>query len=293
MPKHILVTGAKGQVGSELQVLVREKRHDLDDAIFYFTDRTILDIADKKSIRVFVTEHSIDTIINCAAYTSVDKAEEESDKAYSINAKAVGYLAEISKEKDIHLIHLSSDYVLSHHKNTPLDEEDSVAGKGVYAQSKLAGEEALKDIAPSHAIIIRTAWVYSSFGNNFVKTMLRLGKERESISVVCDQVGTPTYARDLAQSILHILAQKKHSKEVTLYHYTNEGLCSWYDFAEMIFELSHISCQVNPIPSKDYPTPAKRPHYSVLNKSKIKDTFDIAIPHWIQSLKSCLKEMKA
>jgi dTDP-4-dehydrorhamnose reductase len=292
MPKHILITGSTGQVGSELSALVRAKEHHLDLAVFYFTDRKTLDITDKEMLETFIQKHSIDTIINCAAYTAVDKAEEDSDKAYAVNAEAVGYLAIISKKKEIQLIHLSSDYVFSHDKNTPLDERDKVGAKGVYAQSKLAGEEALRRIAPSHAIIIRTAWVYSSFGNNFVKTMLRLGKERESISVVSDQVGTPTYARDLAKIILHILTQEKHSKEVILYNYTNEGLCSWYDFAIMIFELSAISCHINPIPSKDYPTPAKRPHYSVLNKSKIKEDFDIHIPHWIHSLKFCLEEIK-
>ncbi len=292
MPKHILITGAKGQVGQELNALVESKNHRLEDTVFHFTDRETLDITDKEALEKYIYSYKINIILNCAAYTAVDKAESEESLAYAVNCDAVKNLAEIAKEEDIQLIHLSTDYVFNHNKHTPFKEEDMTNAEGIYAQSKLAGEEAIREINPKNALIIRTSWIYSSFGNNFVQTMLKLGQSKESLSVVCDQMGTPTYARDLAQSLLEIVAQGYSSDEVGLYNYSNEGSCSWYDFAEVIFELSHIHCQVNPIATEAYPTPAKRPRYSVLDKSKIKEAFALDIPYWRTALKECLEVIK-
>jgi len=291
MPKNILVTGAKGQVGSELQSLVEQKKHSLKEAHFYFTDKENLDITKKEALEAFVSLHAIDTIINCAAYTAVDKAEEEEALAYAINEDAVKSLAEIAKKENIQVIHISTDYVFDDSKQIPLHEEDKTQPQGVYAQSKLAGEEVLRDINPQNALIIRTSWIYSSFGNNFVETMLHLSASKKEINVVCDQMGTPTYAKDLAASILDILAKGYTSDEVGLYNYSNEGACSWYDFAQAIFELSHIRCKVNPIGTEAYPTAAKRPCYSVLDKQKIKKAFNLSIRYWRDALKECLEKI--
>ena len=287
MPKNILVTGANGQVGTELKQLSQNAADT-----FFFTDRESLNITNKQSLELFCEEHQIDAILNCAAYTAVDKAESDEDNATTINADAVSTLADIAKKRSLSLIHLSTDYVFDGQNFTPYKETDSVSPQSVYGQTKQMGEKALLDIAPAKSIIIRTSWVYSSFGTNFVKTMLRLGKERDSLGVIFDQVGTPTYARDLAKAMLDILPQLDEKQTPEIYHYTNEGVCSWYDFAKAIFELSGVNCKVNPIETKDYPTPAKRPHYSVLNKSKIKQTFNIEIPYWRNSLKSCLNLLK-
>jgi len=282
MPK-VLVTGSKGQLGSELKDLVSGEN-------FYFTDRDILDIADKEAVEKFCKENSIDTIINCAAYTAVDKAEEDVENADRINHLAVKYLAEAAKENGIKLVHVSTDYVFDGENFRPYVESDVTNPNGVYGSTKLAGEEAIKKVNPHNAIIIRTSWVYSSFGANFVKTMLHLGKERDALGVIFDQVGTPTYARDLAQAILDILPKIK-SETVEIYNYSNEGVLSWYDFAKEIMKMAKIACKVNPIETKAYPTSAKRPHYSLLNKAKIKETFKIEIPYWKDGLDDCLRKM--
>jgi len=288
MLKHILVTGSKGQVGSELQALIQSNQHPEKDAQFYFTDSDTLDIRDEKALIDFVDTNTIDTIINCAAYTAVDKAESNENLAYEVNVDAVKYLANIAKKSAIQLIHLSTDYVFNQNKQTPFNEEDATNPQGVYAKSKFAGEEVLREINPKNALIIRTSWIYSSFGNNFVETMLNLSTSKKEINVVCDQMGTPTNAKDLAEAILDILAQDYTSDEVGLYNYSNEGSCSWYDFAQAIFELNKIRCKVNPIGTEAYPTPAKRPYYSVLDKQKIKNDFNLPIRYWRDALKECL-----
>jgi dTDP-4-dehydrorhamnose reductase len=278
MHERILVTGANGQVGSEIRTLVENGAYG--DRQFFFTDRESLDITDRKVLESFIEREDIDTVINCAAYTAVDKAEEDSTSAYHINRDAVAYLAEIAKQKGIRLVHISTDYVFDgmHHK--PLKEDDTTSPQGVYAKSKHEGEEAILKIVPPGAVIIRTSWVYNGAGQNFVNTMLRLGKERDILNVVSDQIGTPTYAKDLARTILNILDQEKGFEEhVSLYHYSNEGVCSWYDFAKAIFEIEGVDCHVNPIPTEAYPTPAKRPLYSVLDKTKIKQAYGLEIPY--------------
>ena len=285
---RVLVTGSNGQLGSELQEEV--SKLSLTDSPFFFTDRDVLDISNEEEIKNFINKNQINTIINCAAYTAVDKAEEDEESADKINHLAVKYLAQIAKEKNIQLIHVSTDYVFDGTNHKPYIESDVTNPNGVYGKTKLDGEKAMLEINPGNSIIIRTSWVYSSYGANFVKTMLRLGKERETLGVIFDQVGTPTYAKDLAKSILEILPKIKNEK-VEIYHYSNEGVCSWYDFAKTIFELSKTDCQVNPIETKEYPTPAKRPHYSLLNKTKIKEDFGITIPYWKLSLQQCLQKL--
>lgn len=286
--KTILITGASGQVGQELQVLASQ----FPDFQFLFTNRDVLDIADKAAVQAFFESHPIDYCINCAAYTAVDKAESEPDVAYHINVKGVMNLAEACKNIGAILIHLSSDYVYHNLNCTPLKESDPTFPQSVYAQTKLDGEQAALNIH-EQTMVIRTSWVYSSFGHNFVKTMLRLGKERPALRVVYDQIGTPTYARDLAQVLLDII-QKAENDIVDrnllqgIYNYSNEGVTSWYDFAKAIFEISKIDCKVTPIETKDYPTPAKRPPFSVLHKNKIKTAFGVEIPHWREGLKRCL-----
>ena len=282
---NVLVTGSNGQVGSELQALSKEYAYN-----FYFTERDSLDITNKEAIEKFINSNSIDIIINAAAYTAVDKAEEDEENANKVNHLATKYLAEIAKEKSIKLIHISTDYVFSGENFKPYTEDDITNPNGVYGQTKLEGENAMITINPKDSIIIRTSWVYSSFGANFVKTMLRLGKERDSLGVIFDQVGTPTYARDLAKAILEILPKIK-SDTVAIYNYSNEGVLSWYDFSKEIMKMAKIDCQINPIETKDYPTPAQRPHYSLLNKSKIKEEFNLTIPYWKESLDECLKTL--
>jgi len=288
MPKHILVTGTNGQLGQEFQSLVAH--HDrLDDVDkFYFTNSSTLDITNEEALKSFVIQNDIDTIINCAAYTAVDKAEEDAKMAEKVNAVAVKNMAELAKEKHLKLMHVSTDYVFDGTSQTPLEENNATNPQGIYGETKLAGEKAILDVNPEGAVIIRTSWIYSTTGHNFVKTMLRVGAEREEINVVCDQIGTPTYARDLARTILTMFENNHESSGVSIYHYSNEGNCSWYDFAQAIFEIAQIDCKVNPISTSDYPTPAKRPLYSVLNKDKIKEDYGIKIPYWRDSLKTCL-----
>ena len=279
---NILVTGSNGQVGSEIKELSSNYFYN-----FFFTDRNSIDITCKDSIRDYCKANDINVIINCAAYTAVDKAETDIENADIENRKAVKKLALISKELNIKLIHISTDYVFDGKNFKPYCEEFQTNPQGIYGKTKLDGENEMRDINPKDSIIIRTSWVYSSFRNNFVKTMLRLGKEKESLGVIFDQVGTPTYARDLAKAILDIIPQIKN-KKVEIYNYSNEGVLSWYDFAKEIMRMAKLNCKVNPIETFQYPTPAKRPHYSLLNKSKIKSTFNVEIPYWKDSLDECL-----
>ena len=282
---NVLVTGSNGQLGSDIKELSIDYKYN-----FYFTDRNELDISNPHAITEFVNNNNINTIINCAAYTAVDKAESDIENADKINHLAVKYLAQISKEKNIKLIHISTDYVFDGTNHMPYVETDITNPNGVYGQTKLDGEKAMQEINPENSIIIRTSWVYSSYGANFVKTMLRLGKEKEKLGVIYDQVGTPTYGGDLAKAILDIISNIKNGK-VEIYNYSNEGVLSWYDFAKEIMHMTKSTCQVNPIETIEYPTPAKRPHYSLLNKSKIKKEFNITIPYWKDSLDECLQKM--
>jgi dTDP-4-dehydrorhamnose reductase len=282
----ILVTGSNGQLGSEIKALhVNYPQYD-----FIFTCKDDLDITCKDAITSTCKANQITHIINCAAYTAVDKAQGEEALAEAINHQGARNLAFTCKELDISLVHISTDYVFDGKHYKPYTPKDTPNPQGVYGQTKLKGEEAIKEIAPSNTIIIRTSWVYSAFGNNFVKTMLRLGKERESLNVVYDQVGTPTYAKDLAKALLDIIPHIKNNKP-KIYHYSNEGVLSWYDFAKEIMRMAKLPCKINPIPTTDYPTPAPRPHYSLLNKSDFKTDFNITIAYWKDSLDKCLKEL--
>ncbi len=272
-----LVTGANGQLGNELRLLLK------DNALY--VDKDQLDITDAEAVKGFVSANRFDAIINCAAYTAVDKAEADEKLAGDINARGPENLAKTG----IPLIHISTDYVFDGTNCRPYVETDAVNPQSVYGRTKLAGEQAVLENA-SAAVIIRTAWLYSEFGNNFVKTMRRLGAEKAQLNVVFDQVGTPTYAADLAAAVVHILPRLRPGMK-EIFHFSNEGVCSWYDFAVEIMKLSGLDCRINPIESKDYPTPARRPFYSVLNKTKIKQTFNIEINHWKESLQSCLKHL--
>lgn len=272
-----LVVGANGQLGNELRLLLKEKAT--------YVDRDELDITDKNAVEKFFAENSFEAIINCAAYTAVDKAESDEKLAELINVEGPRNLA----ASGLPLIHISTDYVFDGTNSVPYVEEDKPHPQTVYGRTKLAGEQAVMETAKT-VIIIRTAWLYSVFGNNFVKTMRRLGAERKSLNVVFDQVGTPTYAADLAQAIVTILPQIKAGTKA-LYHFSNEGVCSWYDFALAVMAQSDLDCEVLPIESKEYPTPAKRPHYSVLNKSKIKHDFGLKINNWAVSLAECIEKL--
>jgi len=290
MSKRIVVTGANGQLGNE----IRELSSYFPDDVFTFITRQDLDLSDAKAIEVWFADKSFDIIINCAAYTAVDKAETEPELTFAINASAVQILAEIAKQQNISMLHISTDYVFAGDSCVPYQETGETNPQGVYGQSKLEGERSMLVINPDRSVIIRTSWVYSRFGKNFVKTMIRLGKERKELNVIYDQVGTPTCAKDLALVLLMLIQSPKlQSQQGTeIFHYSNEGVCSWYDFALAIFELAPIKCKVNPIETKDYPTPAKRPHYSLLNKAKIKNTFELSIPYWKDSLPECLEHIK-
>jgi dTDP-4-dehydrorhamnose reductase len=288
--KTILVTGGNGQLGRSFRSI--SSQHP--EYQFNFTTRDEIDLSNPNSIKQYFQQKHYDLIINCAAYTAVDKAEKEQDLADAINHLAVKQLAEIAKKNHSLLIHISTDYVFDGTSYRPYIETDSINPQNIYGSSKLKGEQAIQAIKPN-AIIIRTSWVYSEFGNNFVKTMLRLGTDRDQLNVIFDQIGSPTYAKDLAQCIVKIVnfynqrPFPQETSEVPVYHFSNEGVCSWYDFAKVIFEQSNIPCSVDPIETKDYPTPAKRPHYSVLNKARIKQTFALSIPYWKDSLHSCTK----
>lgn len=279
---NILVTGANGQLGNEMRVVAAEQKQ----LVYHFTDVAELDICNEQAVERFVAENAIDCIVNCAAYTNVNKAEEDAVLCDKLNHLAPANLARVAAKYRIGLVHVSTDYVFNGEHHVPYREDDATCPNSVYGTTKLAGEEAIRTIH-SEAVIIRTAWLYSSFGNNFVKTMLRLGKEREELGVVFDQIGTPTYARDLARAIQHIIGS---DVVPGIYHYSNEGVCSWYDFTKAIFNLAGIStCCLKPLHTDEYPTPAARPHYSVLDKTKIKQTYGVEVPHWIDSLRECMK----
>ena len=280
---NILLTGTAGQVGSEVKEL--SSNYDYN---FFCTTKNELDITNKKDIQSFCELKNINIIINCAAYTAVDKAENNIELADEINHKAVKNLAQIAKDKQIKLIHISTDYVFDGKNYKPYNEDDEPIPNSIYGKSKLDGEKEMILINPKNSIIIRTSWVYSSFGSNFVKTMLKLGKQKDELGVIFDQIGTPTYAKDLALTILEILLAIKNEK-VQVYNYSNEGVLSWYDFAKEIMKMAKISCKINPIETYQYPTPATRPHYTLLNKAKIKKDFGIYIPYWKDSLEICLK----
>jgi dTDP-4-dehydrorhamnose reductase len=284
---NILVTGANGQLGSEIKALAPK---DLNYN-FICTDVADLDICNHKDVATFIEAKQVNAIINCVAYTAVDKAEEQQGLSDNINHLAVANFAQLAKERHIKLLHISTDYVFDGTNHKPYLETDTPNPESVYGKTKLAGEQAMQRINPANSIIIRTSWVYSSYGNNFVKTMLRLGKDRDEINVVADQIGKPTNAADLAQAILSILPKLKN-ETVGLFHFSNEGVCSWYDFAKAIFEITGVAIKVNPIGSAQYPTPAKRPFYSVLNKASIKATYQLDIPHWQATLKCCLNKLK-
>lgn len=283
---NILVTGAYGQLGSEIKELAAL----YPSFKFLFTDVDSLDITSDEAVRLFFAGNKVEAVINCAAYTAVDKAESDVETARLVNAVAPGILAKYAAKTAARMIHISTDYVFAGNASKPYSEEQEVDPQGVYGHTKLKGEQRVLAENPD-SVIVRTSWLYSAFGNNFVKTMLRLGREREELKVVFDQVGTPTYAADLASALLQIL-EKPDQIVPGIYHYSNEGVASWYDFALAIFELSEIKCKVQPVESHEFSTPTKRPHYSVLNKSKIKNTFGIEIPYWRDSLQLCLNRIE-
>jgi len=282
---NILITGCNGQLGNEMQLLeAQNPQHS-----YYNTDVEELDITDREMVAAFVEHNQIDGIVNCAAYTAVDKAEENQELCDLLNHVAPGYLAEAVERRGGWLIQISTDYVFDGTNHRPYVETDPVCPNSVYGRTKLAGELAAQQ-ACSRTMIIRTAWLYSTFGNNFVKTMIRLGKEKPELGVIFDQIGTPTYARDLAVAIMTAI-----NKGVSdgLYHFSNEGVISWYDFTKAIHRIAGITdCHVRPLHTSEYPTPAARPHYSVLDKTKIKQTLGIEIPYWEESLAECIRELQ-
>ncbi|HSZ85819.1 MAG TPA: dTDP-4-dehydrorhamnose reductase [Puia sp.] len=282
--KKIVITGTNGQLGQELRVASTS----YSQFEFIFLTKGDLEISDEASVKNFFSTTNPSFCINCAAYTAVDKAESEKEKAFLINAKAVGIIAAACKNSNAKLIHLSTDYVFDGNSSTPLTEDDAVSPINIYGESKLKGEGlAFKN--NDQTIIIRTSWVYSEFGNNFVKTMMRLMKEKESINVINDQIGSPTYAADLANTILQIINSGKFIPGI--YNYSNDGRISWYEFATEIKNLIRSSCKINPIPTAQYPTPAKRPHFSLLDKKKIKETYKIEIVDWKKSLAICINRL--
>lgn len=286
--KNILITGSKGQLGNEIARLFSL----YPEFNFHPADIAELDLNKKKPVNDFISDNNIDYVINCAAYTAVDKAEDDIENCFAINRDSVNNLAEATAGKT-KIIHLSTDYVFDGTSDHPYNETDPVNPQSVYGKSKLEGENILTKKLPDTSMIIRTSWLYSSFGNNFVRTMIRLGKERETLNVVSDQTGTPTYAGDLAGAILEIVrfSEKNDYFPSGIYHYSNEGICSWYDFTLKIHEYAGItSCKVQPISTKEYPTKAKRPMYSVLDKNKIKKTFGLVIPEWKDSLKKMINK---
>ncbi|MBR3442853.1 MAG: dTDP-4-dehydrorhamnose reductase [Bacteroidaceae bacterium] len=278
----ILITGCNGQLGNEMQLLAQANgQHE-----WFFTDVDELDITRADAVEEFVSKNAIDGIVNCAAYTAVDKAESNEDLCHLLNCVAPGYLAESIERRGGWIVQVSTDYVFDGTNHTPYTEDEPTCPNSVYGRTKLAGEQRVMQ-ACSKAMIVRTAWLYSTFGNNFVKTMLRLGREKQELGVIFDQIGTPTYARDLAAAIMTAI-----NKGIVpgIYHFTNEGVTSWYDFTKAIHRIAGITtCHVCPLHTSEYPTPAARPHYSVLDKTKIKKTYGIEVPYWEDSLEQCIK----
>lgn len=281
---NILITGCNGQLGNEIQILEKVNPQHT----FFNTDVSELDITNQLAIDQFIQENKIDGIINCAAYTAVDKAESNKQLCTALNAEAPAYLAMSIEKRGGWIVQVSTDYVFDGTKHTPYVETDTPCPDSVYGSTKLAGEIAVQKLCKK-TMIIRTAWLYSTFGNNFVKTMIRLGKEKSELGVIFDQIGSPTYARDLAVAIM--TAVNKGIVPGT-YHFSNEGVISWYDFTKAIHRIAGINgCHVKPLHTAEYPTPANRPHYSVLDKTKIKNTYDIEVPYWEESLQECIKEL--
>ncbi len=296
---RILVTGKNGQLGKSINKIVNTgngKNNYQQDNEFIFVGREEIDLSSESDInRYFDSNNKFDIIINCAAYTAVDKAEKEQELANQVNNLAVKQLANIANEQKAKSIHVSTDYVFDGESSKPYIEMDAVNPINVYGKTKLSGEKALQEAMPNNAIIIRTSWVYSEFGNNFVKTMLRLGQERNELNVVNDQIGSPTYATDLAEVILKIISNKNYQNKeqsTEIYHYSNEGKISWYDFAKEIFKLAEIDCKVNPIATEQYPTPAKRPRNTLMSKDKIIEEFSLEILGWKASLNTCITTLK-
>ena len=282
--KNVLITGANGQLGNEMRVLSEE----YPEYAYFFTDVAELDICNEQAVMDFVKANGIHAIVNCAAYTAVDNAEDNVELCTRLNVDAVGYLAKSAEANGAEFIQISTDYVFDGTAHVPYRETDPTCPNSVYGSTKLEGERNALTYC-SRAMVIRTAWLYSTFGNNFVKTMIRLGKERESLGVIFDQVGTPTYACDLARAIFEAIRQ---GVVPGVYHFSNEGVCSWYDFTKAIHRLAGItSCVVKPLRTSEYPTKAKRPHYSVLDKTKIKKIYNIEIPYWMESLAECVSQM--
>ncbi|MCQ2351762.1 MAG: dTDP-4-dehydrorhamnose reductase [Paludibacteraceae bacterium] len=289
--RNILVTGANGQLGNEIRILTENNKN----YNVFLTDVDTLDICDYPAVESFVSNNKIDMILNCAAYTAVDKAEDNEEICRKVNALAPYNLAKAAAKFNIGLIHISTDYVFDGTSCTPYTEDMEATGLSVYGKTKREGELKIFETLPT-AVVIRTAWLYSEFGNNFVKTMIRLGNERDKLGVVFDQIGTPTYALDLAGAMITVMEKSFEKGNIFggIYHFTNEGVCSWYDFTIKIHELAGIkNCKVSPIESKDYPAKAPRPSYSVLNKAKIKNTFGIEIPHWEESLVNCVRNLQS
>lgn len=283
---NVLVTGCRGQLGSELKVLAAKR----GSVKFFFYDLPELDITDKESVNRVCSEHDTAAIVNCAAYTAVDRAEEEPGAAFRVNRDGSSVLAGAAKERNALLVHVSTDYVFDGKSFLPYRESDPVSPLGVYGRSKWEGEECIRRTAPSY-MILRTSWLYSSYGNNFVKTMIRLGGEREQLNVVFDQVGTPTSAADLAAAVISILDRYDSGRVYAeTYHYSNEGVCSWYDFAKVIMKTKGLKCTLLPVETSEYPTKAERPHYSVLHKGKIKQHWALDIAHWQESLERMLEQ---
>lgn len=285
--KTILVTGANGQLGNSIRLLAKH----YPQYNFLFTDVDTLDITDPQAVGKAIKDNQVDYVVNCAAYTAVDKAEDDEELCRRLNSYAVGVLGKAAHEAGAKMVHVSTDYVFSGTGCLPYKETDETRPVSAYGRTKLAGEQILQEVCPE-AVIIRTAWLYSEFGSNFVKTVLRLGKERDELRFVFDQIGTPTYAGDLAAAVMAVVtADEKGVYVPGIYHYSNEGVCSWYDFTIKILEIAGIGSRVFPIETKEYPTKAVRPPYSVLNKSKIKQTYGITIPHWEASLRVCLEKL--
>lgn len=284
--KKILITGSQGQLGNSIKKLAPQYA-DFD---FVYTDVSELDITNAEAIDTFFEEGQFTHIINCAAYTAVDKAEEDFDMAKKINALGPKLLAQASVKHHVFMVHISTDYVYDGKAHEPYIEAKICAPPSAYGKSKLLGEEWVRQHG-NQALVIRTSWLYSEFGHNFLKTMLKYGREREELKVVFDQIGTPTYATDLADAILQMIKSGKTTEKIESYHFSNEGVASWYDFAQEIMNAAKIKCKVLPIQSTEYPLPAPRPFYSVLNKAKIKKEFDLEIPHWRASMIDCLKAL--
>lgn len=282
----ILITGSNGQLGKEIKELTDAYAH----YEFLYTDIDELDITDETRVNQFFEFHSPDVVINCAAYTAVDKAETDEETAYLVNAVAPGNIARAAAQSGAFMVHISTDYVYDGKNFRPYVETDAINPVSVYAKSKAEGESSVHK-ANGKAVIFRTSWLYSAFGNNFLKAMMKFGAEREELNVVFDQTGSPTYAHDLAKTILDILPVAMTADLIEVYHFSNEGVASWYDFAKTILQSADISCRVNPIHTKEYPLPAERPLYSVLDKTKIKKKFGIEIPYWKDSVTNCIERL--